>query len=202
MVKLVRPSVILLDFDGTCVTHDFPRVGRDIGAVPVLRRLLEAGHKFVLFTMRADREDYNPTDDDTIMDVTGPFLTDAVDWFKDNEIELYGIQTNPTQKNWTTSPKAYGQLMIDDSALGTPMIYPIESGEGREYVDWDMLELLLEDMGYLPSTSSVFMTPNELIKEYEGTIMNYKIPLSKREKAAFKFALLVGKHGLDRRENK
>jgi len=30
---------IVIDFDGTCVTHDFPRVGKDIGAEPVLRKL-------------------------------------------------------------------------------------------------------------------------------------------------------------------
>jgi len=26
---------ICIDFDGTCVTHEFPKVGKDIGAVPV-----------------------------------------------------------------------------------------------------------------------------------------------------------------------
>lgn len=26
-----------IDFDGTCVTHDFPRIGKDIGAQPVLK---------------------------------------------------------------------------------------------------------------------------------------------------------------------
>jgi hypothetical protein len=32
-------------------------------------------------------------------------LGDAIKWFKDNDIPLYGVQTNPTQKHWTTSPK-------------------------------------------------------------------------------------------------
>jgi len=36
--------VIAIDFDGTCVTHDFPKVGKDIGAVPVLRELVENGY--------------------------------------------------------------------------------------------------------------------------------------------------------------
>lgn len=43
--------IIAVDFDGTCVTHEFPKVGRDIGAVPVLRKLVENGHKLILFTM-------------------------------------------------------------------------------------------------------------------------------------------------------
>lgn len=33
--------VIAVDFDGTCVTHEFPKVGKDIGAVPVLKELVE-----------------------------------------------------------------------------------------------------------------------------------------------------------------
>lgn len=44
--------IIAVDFDGTCVTHDFPRVGKDIGAVPVLKELVECGHKLILHTMR------------------------------------------------------------------------------------------------------------------------------------------------------
>ena len=35
---------IAVDFDGTCVTHDYPEVGKDIGAAPVLRALRERGH--------------------------------------------------------------------------------------------------------------------------------------------------------------
>lgn len=33
--------VIAVDFDGTCVTHEFPKIGKDIGAIPVLRELVE-----------------------------------------------------------------------------------------------------------------------------------------------------------------
>lgn len=97
---------ICIDFDGTCVTHEFPKVGKDIGAVPVLKKLVEAGHKLILFTMRSNRHVPNETGDPTIMDVTGMFLDDAVNWFKQNDIPLYGINENPTQKTWTNSPKS------------------------------------------------------------------------------------------------
>lgn len=46
---------IAIDFDGTCVTHEFPNVGKDIGAVPILKRLVAKGHKLILYTMRSDR---------------------------------------------------------------------------------------------------------------------------------------------------
>jgi predicted mannosyl-3-phosphoglycerate phosphatase (HAD superfamily) len=45
--------IIAVDFDGTCVTHEYPRIGRDIGAAPVLKRLTDAGHKLILWTMRS-----------------------------------------------------------------------------------------------------------------------------------------------------
>ena len=100
--------IIAIDFDGTCVTHEFPKVGKDINAVPVLKALVENGHQLVLFTMRSDI--VNPTGEDNELHLeSGNYLTDAVNWFKENEIPLYGIQTNPTQHTWTTSPKAYAQ---------------------------------------------------------------------------------------------
>lgn len=131
---------ICIDFDGTCVTHEFPKIGKDIGAVPVLKELVANGHKLILFTMRSDRHENKDTGHPEIEDITGQFLTDAVNWFKENGIPLYGIQTNPTQINWTTSPKAYGQLYIDDAALGCPLI---NNGVDRPYVDWNEVRLKL-----------------------------------------------------------
>ena len=147
-IQKIKPITINIDFDGTCVTHDFPRVGKEIGAVPVLKRLVENGHQLILFTMRSDRKDKKETNDPTIQDVTGEFLTDAVNWFKKNNIPLYGIQTNPTQHNWTTSPKSYAELMIDDSSLGCPLRYDLQVSE-RPFVDWKAVEEALENMKLL-----------------------------------------------------
>ena len=44
--------IIAVDFDGTCVSHDYPYIGKEIGAAPVLRELVAAGHDLILFTMR------------------------------------------------------------------------------------------------------------------------------------------------------
>ena len=144
--------VICIDFDGTCVSHAFPKVGKDIGAAPVLKKLVAAGHQLVLFTMRGNRAMENDTGDDGIMDVTGLFLDDAVNWFKKNNIPLFGINENPTQKQWTTSPKAHGQLYIDDAALGCPL--KTDYADDNEimfiqYVDWVKVEAMLTVMGIL-----------------------------------------------------
>ena len=137
---------ILIDFDGTVVTHEFPKVGKDIGAVPILMELTDNGHNLILFTMRSDV--VAPfSDSPEIINQSGNYLTDAVNWFLDNGIPLYGIQTNPTQHTWTNSPKAYGQLIIDDTALGCPLEYP-EDGS-RPFVKWDSVRDLLVNMKIL-----------------------------------------------------
>lgn len=137
---------INIDFDGTCVTHEFPNVGKSIGAEKVLKRLTDNGHQLILFTMRGDRARKRKTQDSSIQNVTGTFLTDAVNWFKNNDIPLYGIQTNPTQKNWTTSPKSYAELMIDDSALGCPLMFNLKLSN-RPFANWDIIEQYLDNMG-------------------------------------------------------
>lgn len=119
--------IIGIDFDGTCVTHDYPRIGKDIGAIEVLKRLVEAGHKLILNTMRSGKE-----------------LQDAIDWFNENGIELYGVNENPTQKRWTQSSKVYAHLYIDDAALGCPLRMNSDLSE-RPFVDWEVVSFLLED---------------------------------------------------------
>jgi hypothetical protein len=120
-----KPLMIIgIDFDGTCVTHEFPEIGRDIGAESVLKDLVAAGHKLILWTMRSDQ-----------------FLEDAVDWFIERGIPLFGVNRNPEQDTWTSSPKAYCNLYIDDAALGTPLCEGL-TGE-RPFVDWDKVRGLL-----------------------------------------------------------
>ena len=119
-------KIIAVDFDGTCVTHEYPEVGNDIGAAPVLKQLVNAGHKLILFTMRS-----------------GPELYDAVEWFNENEIPLFGVNKNPQQHSWTSSPKPYAHIYIDDAALGCPL-KPGYHGR-RPYVDWyEVKELLYQ----------------------------------------------------------
>ena len=118
--------IIAIDFDGTCVTHDFPNIGKDIGAIPVLKALLDKGHELILFTMRS-----------------GIGLYEAVKWFKEQNIRLYGVQYNPTQTQWTCSNKCYAQIYIDDAALGCPLKTDLALSE-RAFVDWGTVEKLLK----------------------------------------------------------
>jgi hypothetical protein len=130
---------IAVDFDGTCVTHEYPKVGEDIGAAPVLKALVEKGHRLMLWTMRGNKP--------TLEGVNT--LQDAVDWFKKNDILLWGINENPEQKlsGWTNSNKQYAQLYIDDTALGCPLMY--DWGIERPFVNWREVEKMLKEKGIL-----------------------------------------------------
>ena len=143
--KRKKGLTINIDFDGTCVTHDFPLIGKSIGAEKVLKRLVDNGHQLILFTMRADKED--STFNSSALKAENKFLSEAIKWFEDNSIPLYGIQKNPTQSAWTSSPKSYANLMIDDSALGCPLKVDIELST-RPFVCWKTIEFMLESMGY------------------------------------------------------
>lgn len=138
---------ICIDFDGTCVTHEFPSIGKDIGAIPVLKELVKNNHKLILFTMRSNMKDVKSLDYN-IHSQSGNYLDEAVKWFKNNKIPLYGINVNPDQITWTESPKAYGQLYIDDAALGIPLKYNINISE-RPFVDWEEVYKLLKSQNVI-----------------------------------------------------
>ncbi len=137
--------IIGIDFDGTCVTHEFPNVGQSIGAERVLRRLVEAGHQLILFTMRSDIESVS-TADPSIQPVSGNHLTAAIEWFQERGIPLWGVNENPEQKSWTGSPKPYCHIYIDDAALGCPLIY---TDNGKAFVDWAKVDRMLAMLGVL-----------------------------------------------------
>ena len=125
--------VIAVDFDGTCVTHEYPYLGVDIGAAPVLRELVEEGHRLVLYTMRS-----------------GKLEKEAVEWFKRNGIPLFGVNMNPEQKKWTQSTKPYADLYIDDCGLGCPL--KTEPNIARPFVDWKLVREMLVREGFIFDT--------------------------------------------------
>lgn len=123
--------VIAIDFDGTCVTNDYPYIGKGIGAVPVLKRIIEKGHRIILYTMRDNER-----------------LKYAEQWFESNNIPLWGVNNNPEQERWSSSPKIYAQLYIDDAALGVPLKFNKKISD-RYFVDWEKVENFLRENGII-----------------------------------------------------
>lgn len=113
---------ICVDFDGTIVDHRFPDIGKECpGAFRYLKQFQKEGAKLILFTMRSNET-----------------LDEAVAFCRERGIEFYGVNTDPTQKKWTASPKAYGELYIDDAAVGCPL-RPSPRMDGRPQVNWDIV---------------------------------------------------------------
>lgn len=114
----VKPVKIVIDFDGTVVEHMYPNVGKDLPfAVLVLKMLVVSGHKLILSTMRSEEK----------------YLDAAVKWFEEREIPLYGVQLDPDQSSWTSSPKAYGEYCIDDRNVGS---FFTTDSRGSRCIDW------------------------------------------------------------------
>lgn len=138
--KIKEIMVIGIDFDGTCVDHKYPYIGKDIPhCIETLKMLVEKGNQLILYTMRSHKEKEPNALQST--------LDDAVMWFQQNNIPLYGVNNNPTQHQWTISPKVYCNLYIDDAALGIPLMF--EVGYTRPFVNWLEVQKLLKKKNIL-----------------------------------------------------
>lgn len=141
----------MLDFDGTVVKHRYPAVGEDIGAVPVLRKLVANGHRILLNTMRS----HDCEGEDT--------LQPAIDWFAERGIPLFGINENPTQHEWTSSPKVYGNIYIDDGGLGAPL--KVDAIDGSAYIDWGLASIHLYYKGVLTGQDIIDLVNEKVINK-------------------------------------
>lgn len=123
--------IIGVDFDGTIVEHSYPSIGNPVPyAIETLTCWCDMHHKLILTTMRS-----------------GSTLNDAVRYLHTSGITLWGINRNPEQHTWTDSPKVYCEVLIDDSALGCPLIYPDDNT--RPYVDWLRVQRFIRELGLI-----------------------------------------------------
>ncbi len=97
--------IIAVDFDGTIVTHEYPRIGKDIPfAIDTLKKL-QSEHflRLILWTVREGKE-----------------LEDAVEYCRARGLEFYAVNSNyPEEKPEHNEPrKLKVDLFIDDRNLG------------------------------------------------------------------------------------
>lgn len=116
--------VIAVDFDGTIVEHEYPKIGEEIPfATETLRMLINDHHKLILWSVRE-----------------GKLLDEAVEWCRERGVEFYAINRDypeeTTQNNNHFSRKLKADLFIDDRNLGGlpdwGMIYRMV----REHLTW------------------------------------------------------------------
>ena len=97
--------VIAVDFDGTIVTHEYPKIGKPIPfAIDALKRLQqEDHHQLILWSVRE-----------------GGLLEDAVEYCRHRGLEFYAVNTNYPEEKPEERPnrKVTADIYIDDRNLG------------------------------------------------------------------------------------
>lgn len=97
--------IIAVDFDGTIVTHEYPKIGKPIPfAIDTLKKLQSEGHhQLILWSVRE-----------------GDLLQEAVDYCASRGLEFYAVNSNyPEEKpEERTNRKVVADLYIDDRNLG------------------------------------------------------------------------------------
>lgn len=115
--------IIAVDFDGTIVTHEYPRIGKPIPfALETLKKLQRDDHcLIILWTYR-----------------TGKLLDEAVEYCRSNGLEFYAVNSNhPEEESDGTkySRKINADIYIDDRNLGGlpdwGVIYAVIKGQTR-----------------------------------------------------------------------
>ena len=97
--------IIAVDFDGTIVEHEYPKIGKPIPfAIDVLKKLQdEEHHTLILWTMRE-----------------GELLQDAIDYCKKRGVEFYAHNKNYPEEEIDDSfvRKPSVDIFIDDRNIG------------------------------------------------------------------------------------
>ncbi len=96
--------IIAVDFDGTIVEHEYPKIGKErLFAFQTLKMLQKEGHRLIMWTYRCGKE-----------------LDDAVEYCRKNGLEFYAINRNYPEEEFTgeVSRKILAEMYIDDMNLG------------------------------------------------------------------------------------
>lgn len=98
--------IIAVDFDGTIVTHEYPKIGKEIPfAIQTLKMLKNDGHRLILWSVRE-----------------GQLLENAVKWCSERGIEFYAVNKDYPEEekanNNHFSRKLKADVWIDDRNVG------------------------------------------------------------------------------------
>lgn len=98
--------IIAVDFDGTIVTHEYPKIGKEIPfATQTLKMLINDGHRLILWSVREGR-----------------LLEDAVNWCRERGLEFYAVNKDYPEEekanNNHFSRKLKADMWIDDRNVG------------------------------------------------------------------------------------
>jgi hypothetical protein len=124
-----------VDFDGTIVEHEYPKIGKPIPfAIDTLLKLQRDGHTLILWTVR-----------------DGELLQDAIDYCAKKGLTFYAANKNyPEEDPTKASRKLSVDLFVDDRNLGG-------------IPDWGVIYNTIKSMesGHKISFDSIMMSTDE-----------------------------------------
>ncbi|NJB82115.1 BT0820 family HAD-type phosphatase [Wenyingzhuangia aestuarii] len=97
-------TIIAVDFDGTIVKDEYPKIGPpQLFAFSTLRKMQERGYRLILWTLR-----------------DGKKLDEAVAYCKENGVEFYAVNKNYPEEivDNNSIRKLHADLFIDDRNIG------------------------------------------------------------------------------------
>jgi len=97
----VKP-IIAIDFDGTIVEHDYPRIGPLRPNAAEVIRWIYSWADVIIWTCRYEVEG----------------VRDMIEFLKDNHIPYTSINKNTQELGFHPTPKIYFDICIDDRNLG------------------------------------------------------------------------------------
>ena len=99
-----RKIIIAIDFDGTIVSHKFPRIGDlMLNARKVINKLYNQGFYIIIWTCRGEKS-----------------LCEMIDFLSDAKILYHKINENAPYEmiKFKPAPKIYYDILIDDRNIG------------------------------------------------------------------------------------
>ncbi len=147
---------IAVDFDGTIVEHEYPKIGKPIPfAIDVLKRLQqEEHHVLILWSVRE-----------------GELLQEAIDYCESKGLKFYAANKNYPEEEEPSPRKLMADLFIDDRNIGGlpdwGVIYKMIKSGGDSLTNFDDL-INSDDSNRRPRKKNFFLKLGEAIDKAQG----------------------------------
>ncbi|MCL2650567.1 MAG: hypothetical protein FWD60_06010 [Candidatus Azobacteroides sp.] len=149
--------IIAVDFDGTIVEHEYPKIGKPIPfAIDTLKLLQqEKDFRLILWTVRE-----------------GALLQEALDYCESKGLKFYAANKNFPEEDIPTPRKINADVFIDDKNLGGlpewGVIYKLIKAGGTSLYNFEALMTAEEEYPRRTKKKNFFLRMGEAIDKAKG----------------------------------
>lgn len=150
--------VIAVDFDGTIVEHEYPKIGAPIPfAIETLLKLQEEKHILILWSVRE-----------------GKLLDEAVEYCEKKGLRFYAVNKNYPEEDYSnpSSRKLNAELFIDDRNIGGlpdwGVIYHAIQAMERGETSFEKIMMLSGENKQAKRNKNFFIRLGEMFEKNKG----------------------------------